>query len=144
MGSLADYVREGKKVRVVNLATGEIIVELVLSPYADDVLNTTYIEKVCDVVEKYIGYLNKNECNVGIHYKAFTAIGVYDSGINVKAIRIKSTGEILAIVKYYSTVDIFNLSLLFGVAYAVENYYTTMKKKIEKSKKEALKKKRSK
>lgn len=143
MGSLADYVRDGRKVRVVNLATGENIIQLVLSPCADEKLNTTYIEKVCDVVEKYIGYLNKNECNVGIHYKNFTAIGIFDSGINVKAIRIKATGEILAIVKYYSIVDIFNLSLLFGVAYAVENYYTATKKKMDKSKKEALKKGRS-
>ena len=143
MGSLADYVRSGKEVKIVNMATGEIIVQLVLSPYADEELNTTYIEKVCDVVEKYIGYLNKSECNVGIHYKNFTSIGVFDSGINVKTIRIKATCEILANVKYYSTVDIFNLSLLFGVAYAVENYYTTMKKKMDKSKKEALKKGRS-
>lgn len=143
MGSLADYVRDGRKVNIVNMANGETIVQLVLSPCADDVLNTTYIEKVCDVVEKYIGYLNKNECNVGIHYKNFTAIGVYNASNNVKTIRIKATGEILANVKYYSTVDIFNLSLLFGVAYAVENYYTATKKKMDKSKKEALKKNRS-
>lgn len=144
MGSLADYVRSGKEVKIVNMATGEIIVQLVLSPYADDSMNISFIEKVCDVVERYIGYLNKNEGNVGIHYKNFTAIGIANSGNNAKTIRIKSTGEILAMVKYYSTVDIFNYSLLFGVAYAVEIYYTAIKKKMEKAKKEALRKRRSK
>lgn len=143
MGSLADYIRDGRKVKIINMATGETIVQLVLSPYADDILNVPYIENVCDVVEKYIGYLNKSDCNVGIHYKNFTAIGVYDSGNSVKTVRIKSTGEVLAVVKFYPTVDIFNLSLQYGVAYAVEKYHTSVKKNIDKAKKEAVKKRRS-
>lgn len=143
MGSLADYVRDGRKVNIVNMGNGETIVQLVLTPYTDDSLNEPYIENVCEVVEKYIGYLNKNDCNVGIHYKNFTVIGVYGSGSDVKTIRIKSTGEVLAVVKFYPTVDIFNLSLQYGVAYAVEKYYTSVKKNIDKAKKEPVRKKRS-
>ena len=136
MGSLADYIRDGRKVNIVNMANGETIVQLVLSPYADDTLNIPYIESVCDVVEKYIGYLNKNDCNVGIHYKNFTVIGVYGSGSDVKTIRIKSSGEVLALVKSYPTVNIFNIALEYGVANAVEKYYTSVKK-------ETVRKKRS-
>ena len=143
MGSLANYVRGGRKVNIVNMANGETIVQLVLSPYADDSLNEPYIENVCEVVEKYLTYINKSDCNVGIHYKNFTAIGVYGSGSDVKTIRIKSNGEVLAVVKFYPTVDIFNLSLQYGVANAVEKYYTSVKKYIDKTKKESVRKRRS-
>ena len=140
MGSLADYIRDGRQIKIVNMGNGETIVQLVLSLYAEESLNEPYITNVCDVVEKYIGYLNKSDCNVGIHYKNFTAIGVYDSGNSVKTVRIKSTGEVLALVKLYPTVDIFNIALEYGVANAVEKYHTAVKKYIEKAKKESVKK----
>lgn len=143
MGSLADYIRDGRKVNIVNMGNGETIVQLVLSLYADDTLNIPYIESVCDVVEKYLTYINKSDCNVGIHYKNFTAIGVYASDNNVKTIRIKSSGEVLALVKSYPTVNIFNIALEYGVANAVEKYYTSVKKNIDKAKKETVRKRRS-
>lgn len=143
MGSLANYVRDGRKVNIVNMGNGETIVQLVLTPYTDDSLNEPYIENVCEVVEKYLTYINKSDCNVGIHYKNFTAIGVYGSGSDVKTIRIKSTSEILALVKSYPTVNIFNIALEYGVANAVEKYYTSVKKNIDKAKKETVRKRRS-
>lgn len=143
MGSLANYVRDGRKVNIVNMGNGETIVQLVLTPYTDDSLNEPYIENVCEVVEKYLTYINKSDCNVGIHYKNFTVIGVYASGSDVKTIRIKSTGEVLALVKSYPTVNIFNIALEYGVANAAEKYYTSVKKNIDKAKKEPVRKRRS-
>lgn len=144
MGTLVRCNTNGRIAHIINAAKGDALIQLMLSPKADDSMNEAYMENVCGVAEKYIGYLNKNEFTVSVHYKTLTAIGITHSERNIITIGIKATGEALAQVKEYHTERLFNLSLEYGVSNAVDNYYSALMKKIDKEKKEAGQKKRKK
>lgn len=140
MGDLVCYKRNGTDIHIMNTATGEVLISLVMSPYADVSLNSGYVESVSDIAERYLGYLNKNDCNVVVPYKNFTAIGICNAGNYLKTIRVKATGEVMAVVKEYPTEWIFNIALEFGIATAVERYCSAINKRYGKAKKEAMKK----
>lgn len=144
MGDLVCYKRNGMDLYIINTATGEAMISLVLSPHADVSLNSGYVESVSDVAERYLGYLNKNDCKVAVPYKNFTAIGVDNAGNHLKAIRVKATGEVMALVREYHTEPLFNLALEFGVGAEVERYCSAINKRYDKARKEAMKKQRRK
>ena len=109
-------------VDIINMATGDKMVSLRLAPGAASVLNNQYVDSVIDTVDKYLGYINKPNCQVSIYHAVFTGVGIVQTGNGIKNVVIKATGLAVAIINFYNVDPLFNLSLETGVAHASELY----------------------
>lgn len=109
-------------VSVINMATGDTMVSLRLAPGATPMLNNQYVDNVVDTVGRYLGYINKPNCQVSVYHAVFTGVGIVQSGNGIKNVVIKATGQPVAIINFYNVDPLFNLALETGVAHASEAY----------------------
>lgn len=130
MGSLAGYKRVApNQVNIYNMATGDIMATLCLSPIATDKLNKQYIESVTDTVEKYLSYINKPNCTVSVWHSVLSSVGIVPAGGNGrKIVTIKATGTPLANINLYNVDVLFNMALETNVAHASEVYLSAIER----------------
>lgn len=130
MSNLANFkVVAPGVVNVINMATGDTMVSLCLSPYASDKLNRQYVTNVTNTVENYLSYINKPNCQVSIWHTIFSSVGIAPTGNNgCKVVTIKATGTPLASINFYNVDGLFNMALENGVAHACEVYLSAIER----------------